>query len=88
MIKKYKYLAELDKHTSEICQELDGQVFLLEEAEVGINYPPMHPNCRSTVIGYFDDDTSDRFARDFEGKSYYVPSNMSYEKWHKANIDK
>ena len=49
-IKKYKYLAEIDKRTSEICQELDGQEFYFSDAVVGENMPPCHPNCRSTII--------------------------------------
>lgn len=46
---KYRYDAFLDSRTSEICQELDNQIFDLDKAEVGVNYPPMHPNCRSTT---------------------------------------
>ena len=49
-IKKYEYVAVEDQRTSEICGELDGKIFLLAEATTGVNYPPMHPNCRSTTI--------------------------------------
>lgn len=49
-IEKYKYLAYLDKRTSEVCENLNGKVFRLDEAKVGVNYPPLHPNCRSTVL--------------------------------------
>lgn len=49
-VEKYRYLAAHDERTSDICQELDGKVFLLKDASVGTNYPPMHPNCRSTVL--------------------------------------
>ena len=45
----YEYDAFLDGRTSEICRELDKKRFKVSEAEVGINYPPMHPNCRSTT---------------------------------------
>ena len=41
-VEKYKFVATLDTRTSAICQELSGQVFLLSEAEEGVNYPPMH----------------------------------------------
>lgn len=47
-LKKYKYVATLDFRTSEICQNLSGKVFLVKEAEIGVNYPPMHANC---IIG-------------------------------------
>lgn len=45
----YMYDAFLDTRTSSLCRNLDGKVFAISEAEVGINYPPMHPNCRSTT---------------------------------------
>lgn len=49
-VEKYKYLAIIDDRTSEICTDLDGKVFYVKDAAVGINYPPMHPFCRSTTI--------------------------------------
>lgn len=49
-IKQYEYVAVLDKKTSEICSNLDGKIFKLSQMQVGTNYPPMHPNCRSTTI--------------------------------------
>ncbi len=45
----YDYDAFLDSKTSTICEELNGKRFRIDEAEVGVNYPPMHPNCRSTT---------------------------------------
>lgn len=49
-VKEYEYLAEIDSRTSPQCIELNGKVFKLEDAKVGVNYPPMHPHCRSTTI--------------------------------------
>lgn len=46
---EYIYDAFLDSRTSKICRELDGKHFKIDDAEVGINFPPMHPNCRSTT---------------------------------------
>lgn len=53
-IEKYEFLAELDDRTSQICRETHGKVFRMDEAQVGINYPPLHPNCRSTVLAVLD----------------------------------
>lgn len=47
---KYRYIAVLDKRTSKICRGLNGKEFYLDEAVVGVNLPPMHPWCRSTII--------------------------------------
>lgn len=82
----YQYLATLDSRTSEICQSLDNQIFQSAESKVGVNYPPMHPRCRSTTIPYFDDEFTQgttRFARDENGKGIEVDAKMSYPKWRK-----
>lgn len=47
---KYRYDAFLDNRTSEICRNLDGKLFDINDAEIGVNFPPMHPNCRSTCV--------------------------------------
>lgn len=49
-VEEYEYLAEIDSRTSPQCRELNGKIFKLEDAKVGVNYPPMHPHCRSTTI--------------------------------------
>ena len=41
-IDKYEILATLDKRTSKICQDLDGGVFNVKDAVVGVNMPPFH----------------------------------------------
>lgn len=53
-IDEYEFLAELDNRTSNICRELNGKRFKMAEAEVGINLPPMHPNCRSTILAVLE----------------------------------
>ena len=83
IVKEYRYLATLDNRTSAICQDLDGKVFKIDNAITGLNYPPMHPNCRSTTVSIFDDEVFERRARDANGKTYTVPSNMTYHEWKK-----
>ena len=51
---EYDYEAILDDRTSAICQELNGQTFKISEAEAGVNLPPMHPHCRSTIVPHFE----------------------------------
>lgn len=53
-IEKYEFSATLDSRTSQICSELHGEVFSIKSAAVGLNYPPMHPRCRSTTIPIID----------------------------------
>lgn len=53
-IKQYEYLAEMDGRTSDLCADLNGQRFDCAAAVVGVNYPPLHANCRSTVLAVID----------------------------------
>ena len=53
-IEKYEFNATLDSRTSQICSELHGEVFEIKKIAVGLNYPPMHPRCRSTTIPIID----------------------------------
>ncbi|MDF2722112.1 MAG: hypothetical protein K0Q59_1787 [Paenibacillus sp.] len=81
-VERYKYIATLDSRTSTPCRHMDGKVFLLSEAEPGVNYPPLHGHCRSTTIPYFEDTApGERAARDEDGETYYVPSDMTYKEW-------
>ncbi|WMJ79547.1 minor capsid protein [Clostridium sp. MB40-C1] len=83
VVKQYEILATLDLHTSRICREMDGRVFKVSEKEIGVNAPPFHPNCRTTIVPYFDDVIDEeRIARDSNGKNYYVYGNMSYDQWY------
>lgn len=81
-IEKYDYLATLDLRTSEICRSLDGTTHKVSQAQVGVNFPPMHPNCRSTTVPKFEDqDVEDRVARDEDGKTIRVPRKMTQEEY-------
>lgn len=91
-IEKYIFVAVLDKRTSRICQEHDNKVYDTDKAVPGINYPPLHPWCRSTTIAYDEDaDYSklERRARNPEtGKVEYVPADMSYKEWYDKYVEK
>lgn len=47
---QYKIMATLDSRTSEICRREDGNVYSFADVVAGVNYPPLHCYCRSTVI--------------------------------------
>lgn len=78
-IEYYRFVATLDLKTSEVCKELDGKVFKTTDAQVGVNFPPMHPWCRSVTIANIDDDTLKTLDRR-AGKEK-VPANMTYKEW-------
>ena len=91
-ITKYKIVAVLDKRTSHICQEHDNKIYDTDKAVPGVNYPPLHPWCRSTTIAHDEDiDYSklERRARNPEtGKVEYVPADMSYDDWYDKYVEK
>lgn len=55
VVEKYEILAAIDSRTSKLCKNQNGKVYKLSDAMVGVNYPPLHPNCRSTVIPVLED---------------------------------
>ena len=89
-ITKYKFVAVLDKRTSHICQQHDNKVYNTDEAVPGVNYPPLHPWCRSTTIAHDEDaDYSklERRARNPEtGKTELVPADMTYKEWYSKYV--
>lgn len=77
-VEEYEFVATLDSRTSEICASLDGKHFPIKEAKTGVNYPPMHPRCRSTTVEYDPED-----AADWAASGQPMPKNMTYGEWAK-----
>ena len=50
--------------------------------QIGVNYPPMHPNCRSTAVA--DIKPLQRLARGSDGKSYRVDGKLTYKEWYEG----
>ncbi len=86
---QYVFLATLDTHTSTICQETDGEVIPLKEREVGKNFPPLHPNCRSKTRAYMGEEiekTLKRRAKNPVTGKNEVIGNMSYKDWYNSKV--
>lgn len=88
-VKEYVFVAVLDSRTSEICQANDNKKYLYKDREVGVNYPPLHPNCRSTTRGYLGEEAEKQLKRrarnPLTGKSELI-DNMSYKEWLDKNV--
>ncbi|WP_431030110.1 minor capsid protein [Lysinibacillus sp. LZ02] len=87
-VERYEIIATLDHKTSSICQSMDGKIFKMTDFEPGVTANPFHPRCRTTTAPYFEDDYGTRIARDLDGQTYYVPSNMKYEEWYQSQVEK
>lgn len=91
-IDEYVFVATLDSRTSLICQEMDNKIFNYKDREVGTNFPPMHPNCRSKTRGYLGKELENKLKRRAidpkTGKAKEI-GNISYKEWiNKNNIIK
>jgi len=87
-IKQYEFVAVLDLRTSEICADMDGIIINVKDLVTGVNCPPLHPNCRSTVIPHIEGLERNRVARNPEtGKTEEV-GNLSYKEWYNKYVDK
>lgn len=80
-IDECKNVATLDKKTSTICRHMDGTIFLLSDAQPGVNCAPFHARCRTVDIPHFTDNVKERAARGDDGKTYNVPGDMNYPEW-------
>jgi SPP1 gp7 family putative phage head morphogenesis protein len=88
-VEEYEIVATLDSHTSDICRSLDGKVFKMSDYKPGVTAPPFHVYCRSTTAPHFKNnfDAGERAARGADGKTYYVPDDVTYSEWKKAFVD-
>ena len=90
-IMHYMIVATLDLKTFDICRELDGKIFLLKDKQVGENFPPFHPWCRTTTVESEDPEelkSMKRRARDPEtGKTYFVKAGTTYKEWYNNLVE-
>ena len=78
-IEKYEFSATLDSRTSQICSELHGNIFEIKNIAVGLNYPPMHPRCRSTTIPIIDYESLAKQGREEIEKNNYILDDSNNE---------
>ena len=92
----YMYDAFLDSRTSAICREMDGKYFKITEKEIGVNFPPMHPNCRSTTQLVLDDDDMKEPVKEltefkdfgkFNRKAYGLATFVEANKGNQSDVD-
>ena len=86
-IKQYIFVAVLDLRTSKICSEMDGEIINIDDLVVGVNCPPLHPNCRSTVIPFIEGLERNRVARNVETGETEEIGNMNYKQWYQKYVE-
>ncbi len=55
---EYEFRASIGERTCKTCGDMEGKRFKISERKNGVNFPPLHPNCRCTTVGIdpFDED--------------------------------
>ncbi len=82
VISKVQYVATLDNRTSDVCSKLDGRIWNKDD---DYPVPPLHPNCRSTIIGVIDGYSPTK-RKDNETKE--IISYQSYDQWYNLRVEK
>ncbi len=83
LVKGYRFRAVLDRRTSKTCQHMDGKYIPKEDVKPGVNFPPLHPNCRSTVTTVLASenerkDAVQRYTKNRSNEWVPVPPGMTY----------
>lgn len=73
---EYEYMASFGERTCDVCGGLDGRRFKLSDKQPGVNFPPLHPNCRCTTIAVDPDDDLE------DVKS----GELDYEQWYQKYV--
>lgn len=69
---EYEYMASFGERTCDVCGGLDGQRFKLSDKQPGVNFPPLHPNCRCTTVAVDpDEDLEDVKSGELDYKQWY-----------------
>lgn len=82
-IEQYEICSALEQteRTCKNCQHLDyrtsHKAYYLNEAAVGITFPPFHSNCRCTTIAHFEEDEIDKMSTDELSKIGFI----TYDDW-------
>lgn len=96
--RRYRFIAVLDLKTSETCRLHDGlkdpdtgKFYTYAKRKAGVNFPPLHPWCRSIEAPYINKDTLKditRPARDpITGEIVQIPATMTYPEWYKERVE-
>ena len=87
-VEKVQYVATLEAHTCGTCGELDDKIMNRKDAVPGVTAPPMHPNCRCTLVPYYGDNATRRWMKDPSTFERKTTGDMSFKEWQEKYIIK
>ena len=90
-LKYYRILVVLDDRTTQICRRFaqEDKLYKLEDAQVGVNMPPFHYNCRSTIMpdeGELNGEEVEEMLEDVSDKTEALFRNKDSNKRRPINI--
>lgn len=77
-LKYYRILVVLDDRTTQICRRIaqEDKLYKLEDAQVGVNMPPFHYNCRSTIMPDEGELNGEEVEERLEDASEQIKNNL------------
>lgn len=81
-IQRYRFIGGTEHSGGCTCAQLNGRTFRVEDAEAGLNFPPIHPNCLCMVVADFD---KGMFNRVIDGTP--LPDNIKFREWKEKYVD-
>lgn len=63
-VKRYKVISLEAPNTCADCEDLDGNIYYVDDAEEGVNLPPFHWNCQCYIVEVNEDDDWDTSDHD------------------------
>ena len=88
-IEEVRFMASLDRKTCAVCSDMDGKVIPLKQCRIGLNMPPLHPNCRCYTVPVtgWEDESDVRQVKNDDGSYTEVPADTSVNDWRKQNSE-
>ncbi len=74
---EYEFVASLGERACEVCGDMDGRRIKLTDKKLGVNFPPLHPNCRCTTIAYDPDDDLEDLKS----------GELDYDQWYEKYVE-
>lgn len=55
-VKRYRFMSLEASNSCQNCTDIDGNTYDVDDAQEGVNLPPMHPNCQCWIVELEDED--------------------------------
>ena len=82
-VKRYEFRAMFNERTCDVCGALDGRIFNMDDKQPGVNFPPIHPNCRCTTAAALSKEVKDRLRENAikSGRALPMREQMTFDEY-------